>query len=88
MLNVHYRHPRDLRPRKVLEVARSATSTGVHAGITLHNTFPNATGTRAVCLLEADNVNSVRDLVDSIVGQYSKNEYFEVSVDNAMGLPT
>jgi hypothetical protein len=53
-----------------------------------YTTFPNATGTRAVCRWEADTVDSVRDLIDSTVGHYSKNEYFEINADNAMGLPT
>ena len=75
-------------PEKFWEVARAATSEGFPAGITLHNTFPNDTGTRAVCLWEADTVDSVRDLVDSAVGQYSRNEYFKINADNAMGLPT
>jgi hypothetical protein len=74
-------------PGKFWKVARSATVEGFPAGITLHNTFPNATGTRAVCLWQADTVDAVRDLVDSAVGQYSTNEYFEVNADNAMGLP-
>jgi hypothetical protein len=32
-------------------------------------------------------VETVRDLVDSAVGQFSRNEYFEVSKETAMGLP-
>jgi hypothetical protein len=75
-------------PEKFWEVARSAISDGFPAGITLHNSLPNATGTRAVCLWEADTVDSVQNLVDSAVGQYSKNEYFEINADTAMGLPT
>ena len=73
---------------KFWEVARSAISEGFPAGITLHNSLPNATGTRAVCLWEADTVDSVQNIVDSAVGQYSKNEYFEINADTAMGLPT
>lgn len=75
-------------PEKFWEVARSAISDGFPTGITLHNSLPNATGTRAVCLWEADTVDSVQNLVDSAVGQHSKNEYFEINADNAMGLPT
>jgi hypothetical protein len=75
-------------PEMFWEAARSATSEGFPTGITLHNAFPNATGTRAVCLWETDTVDSVRNFVDSAVGQYSKNEYFEINVDNAIGLPT
>ncbi len=37
-----------------------------------------------VCIWEGASVESVRDLVESVVGPYSENEYFEMSVD---GLP-
>ena len=56
-------------------------------GITLHNTFANPDGTKAVCLWQAETVDQVRDLVDSAVGQFSQNEYFEVSKETALGLP-
>jgi hypothetical protein len=37
-----------------------------------------------VCIWEGPSVNSVRDLVEGVVGPYSENEYFEMNVD---GLP-
>jgi hypothetical protein len=37
-----------------------------------------------VCIWEGSSLESVRDLVESVVGPYSENEYFEMSVD---GLP-
>lgn len=46
--------------------------------IKLHHTFPSTDGTRAVCLWEADSLDQVRDFVESAVGQFSRNEYFEV----------
>ncbi len=48
------------------------------AGIALHSTFAHADGTKAVCLWQAASVDEVQDLVDSAVGQFSRNEYFEV----------
>jgi hypothetical protein len=36
------------------------------------------------CIWEGPSVESVRDLVEGVVGPYSENEYFEMSVD---GLP-
>ncbi len=56
-------------------------------GIALHSTFAHADGTKAVCLWQAASVDEVQDLVDSAVGQFSRNEYFEVSKETAMGLP-
>jgi hypothetical protein len=46
--------------------------------IKLHHTFPSTDGTRAVCLWEADRLDQVRDFIESAVGQFSRNEYFEV----------
>jgi hypothetical protein len=37
-----------------------------------------------ICIWEGSSLESVRDLVESVVGPYSENEYFEMSVD---GLP-
>lgn len=59
-------------------------------GITLHSTYPRGDGSRAVCLWEADSVDAVRQLVDGVVGDYSKNEFYEVDAGHAgtLGLPT
>jgi hypothetical protein len=56
-------------------------------GTTLHSTIPNADGSRAVCVWESDSLDTVRDFVESNAGEISKNEYFEVNEQNAMGLP-
>jgi hypothetical protein len=37
-----------------------------------------------ICIWEGSSLESVRDLVESVVGPHSENEYFEMSVD---GLP-
>jgi hypothetical protein len=74
-------------PGKFWEVVRSATSAGFPEDIVLHSSYPNASGTRNTCLWEADTVDAVRDLVEPAVGEYSRNEYFEVDADNAIGLP-
>jgi len=34
-----------------------------------------------ICIWEGESVGAVRELVESVVGQYSKNEYFEMHVD-------
>ena len=56
-------------------------------GLKLHSTFPSSDGSRAVCLWEAPSLAAVRDLVESVVGPFSHNEYFQVSAEQAMGLP-
>jgi hypothetical protein len=56
-------------------------------GVNLHSALPNADGSRAVCLWEAESPDTVRDLVEGTVGEFSSNEYFEVNAQNAQGLP-
>jgi hypothetical protein len=56
-------------------------------GTTLHSAIPNEDGTRAVCVWQSDSVDTVRDFVEENVGKVSKNEYFPVNEQNAMGLP-
>ncbi len=34
-----------------------------------------------ICIWEGPSVDAVRDLVESVVGQYSENEYFEMELD-------
>ena len=55
--------------------------------ITFRATFPNPTGTRAVCLFEASSVDTVRDVLEAALGSISDNEYYEVAADKAVGLP-
>lgn len=74
-------------PEKFSEVVRSATAAGFPEGIVLHSSYPSVDGTRSTCLWEADTVDTVRGVVEPAVGEFSKNEYFEVSTDLAIGLP-
>ena len=45
----------------------------VHAETRDHST--------AICIWEAPSVDAVRDLVESTVGAYSENEYYEVELE-------
>jgi hypothetical protein len=56
-------------------------------GTTLHSAIPNEDGTRAVCVWQSDSVDTVQNFVDDNVGKVSKNEFFPVNEQNAMGLP-
>lgn len=59
----------------------------IPADVKLHQVLPNEDGTAAVCLWECESINKVRQLVDSTTGEFSRNEYFEVAADAAVGLP-
>ena len=39
--------------------------------------------TTAVCIWQGPSVDAVRDLVESVVGQYSENEYYEMELDQS-----
>jgi hypothetical protein len=73
-------------PEKFWGTAQEATS-NLPAGLKLHSSFPNADGSKAVCVWEGNELNTVKELVEGSVGQFSKNEYFAVEAKNAMGLP-
>jgi hypothetical protein len=67
--------------------AAQEAAPNIPEGIKLHYVLPNTGGSAAVCLWEAGSLDAVRDLVESAVGEISRNEYYEVDSDNAMGLP-
>ena len=56
--------------------------------VKLHHTFPTPDGTRAVCIWEADTVETLRNLLEPIVGKVSRNEYFAVENREGFALPS
>jgi hypothetical protein len=66
----------------------AANESQLPEGITLHSALPNNDGSRAVCLWEADSLDTVKQLVEDTVGDVSNNEFFEVNAQNAQGLPS
>lgn len=67
------------RGQKMLE----NTEPGLH----VHQFCPSTDLAVATCVWEADSVDSVRDFVDGTLGDSSDNSYFEISTENAVGLP-
>lgn len=55
--------------------------------VKLHQVLPNEDGTTAVCLWECESLDKVKQLVESTTGAFSRNEYFEVAANSAVGLP-
>ncbi len=64
------------------EVAANAPS-----GLQARQFFPSQDRSAAVCLWEADSIDTAREYVDSVTGDASQNTYFEVDTEYAMGLP-
>jgi hypothetical protein len=60
----------------------------VPTGLTLHSVVGNQDGTKAVCVWEADSVDSIRNFVDPATQGISTNEYFQANEQYSMGLPT
>ena len=56
--------------------------------IRLRESLPNAAGTRAVCLFEANSVEGVKDFLDEATRDASVNDYFALAADKAVGLPS
>ena len=73
-------------PAKFWEIAKAATP-NLPEGVKLHCALPSTDGSNAICLWEADTIVEVKNIIESNVGQISTNEYFEVDVENAIGLP-
>jgi hypothetical protein len=73
-------------PQGFWEAAQAGISTPPE-GVTLHSALPNADGSKAICVWEADSEQTVRATVEDMVGAYSSNDYFEVEAKNAIGLP-
>jgi hypothetical protein len=57
------------------------------AGTELSVAAPSADGTRGVCVFKSDSLDTVRALVDGATSAISKNEFFAINENNAMGLP-
>ena len=68
-------------------LAQSATS-NLPNGMSVIHSFPSPDGKKAVCLWEADSVNSVRTFLDQATAGMARNEYFEVLNKEGMVLPT
>jgi hypothetical protein len=55
----------------------------------VHACYPDPSGTRALCVQEADSVDHVQHFIEGTFGVASNNQYFEVAAHNAfaVGLP-
>ena len=73
-------------PQKFFEEAQVAAE-NAPPGIFGRQFCPSHDRTEAVCLWEAESVDSVRDYIDAIVGDISENAYFAVDAETAIGLP-
>jgi hypothetical protein len=66
----------------------AADPTAFPPEVKLHHTFPTPDGTRAVCIWEADSVDTLRNFLEPAVGRVSRNEYFAVENREGLGRPS
>ncbi len=50
--------------------------------------LPSTDSRKAVCVWEADSLNVLKEFMDRETTGAARNDYFEVNVQNAIGLPT
>jgi hypothetical protein len=60
--------------------AAAAAVPNLPAGVTLHATYPQHDGSRAICLSEAESLETVRKLLEDGVGSAARNEFFEATL--------
>jgi hypothetical protein len=66
----------------------AADPTAISPQIKLHHTFPTPDGTRAVCIWEAESVETLRSFLEPATGRMSRNEYFPVENREGFARPS
>ena len=56
-------------------------------GITHHSAYPSTDWSEAMCLWEAPSVDALQKFLDKETGKASRNDYFPVAAEQAVGLP-
>jgi hypothetical protein len=71
-------------PERFKAAEQRALEAGLPEGFSLPIHATTRDYTTVICIWEGESVEAVRELVESVVGEYSENEYLETEVD---GLP-
>ncbi len=70
-------------PEAFQRAEQAALDAGLPEGIRLPIHAETPEHTTALCIWEGPSVDAIRDLVESVVGEYSQNEYFEVELESS-----
>ncbi len=70
-------------PAAFEEAEQQALDAGLPEGFDLPVHAETPDHTTALCIWDGPSVEAVRDLVESVVGEYSQNEYFEVRMESS-----
>ena len=68
-------------PEAFEQAEQKALEAGLPEGFGLPVRAATTDHTTAICIWEGPSVDAVRDLVESTVGAYSENEYYEVKLE-------
>jgi hypothetical protein len=68
-------------PEGFQQAEQQAIEAGLPEGFRLPVHAATPDHTTGICIWDGPSVDAVRDLVESVVGEYSENEYFEVELD-------
>ena len=74
-------------PEKFFSMDAEEVAGGGPPGVQGRQFFPSQDRSVAVCLWEADSIDTLRDYLDPATAGVSENTYFEVDRESAMGLP-
>jgi hypothetical protein len=74
-------------PEKFFSMNAEEVAGGGPPGVQGRQFFSAKEGSTAVCLWEADSIDSLRNYLDPATAGVSENTYFEVDAERAMGLP-
>jgi hypothetical protein len=74
-------------PEKFFSMNAEEVAGGGPAGVQGRQFFPSQDHSEAVCLWEADSIETLRGYLDPATAGASENAYFEVDGQRAMGLP-
>jgi hypothetical protein len=58
------------------------------ANVKLHHSYPSADGRKAVCVWEAESVDTVRELLDPMTEGMARNEYYQAPNKEGVSLPS
>ncbi len=70
-------------PAAFEEAEKKALDAGLPEGFELPVRAETPDHTTAPCIWDDPSIEAVRDVVDSVVGEYSQNEYFEVQLESS-----
>jgi hypothetical protein len=70
-------------PQAFQQAEQNAIEAGLPDGFDLPVHAETPDHSTAICIWQGPSVDAVRDLVESVVGEYSQNEYHEMKLDES-----